>query len=162
MVADQYWNELYTLKTHISFIEQRLEKAEFVDRVLKIILAVASSASIGAWAIWQHVSWLWASVIAFSQVVSAIVPFLPFRARLKAYSALLGDLEEIMNRAEHNWHGITAGNYSEEEINDLRFVVRTEKQKALRKHIQTTIPADSKVHAEAEKNAREYLESFYH
>ena len=161
MVIDQYWKELFQLKTHISFIERKLEKAELVDRVFKIALALTSSASIGAWAIWQQASWVWAFIIALSQVVSAVVPFLPYRTRIKTYSSLLSELEEIMIHAERKWHGISDGKYTEEEINDFRFLIRADKQKALKKNIQTTIPVDPKIHAEAEESARVYLETFY-
>lgn len=51
MVQEQYWNELYQLKTHINIVEHLLEQAEKVDRIMKIILAITSSVSIGSWAI---------------------------------------------------------------------------------------------------------------
>lgn len=59
MVQEQYWKEIYQLKTHINFIELQLEKSENIDRGLNILLAIASSSSIGAWVIWTHLSWLW-------------------------------------------------------------------------------------------------------
>ncbi len=77
-MQSQYWKELYQLKTHIGFIERQLEKSESIDRFLKIVLAIASSSSIGAWAIWNEYSWVWAGIIAFSQVITEITPFLPY------------------------------------------------------------------------------------
>ena len=73
MVQEQYWKEIYQLKTHIAFLEFLLERAEVVDRTLKIVLAIASSSSIGAWVIWKDFSSVWAGIIAFSQVVSAVL-----------------------------------------------------------------------------------------
>ena len=52
MVQEQYWKEIYQLKTHIGFVELQLERSEGIDRALKIVLAIASSSSIGAWVIW--------------------------------------------------------------------------------------------------------------
>ena len=161
MAQEQYWKELYQLKTHIAFIERQLEKSEDIDRALKIILAIASSASIGAWAIWSQFSWAWASIIAFSQVISAISPFLPYKSRIKAYSLLLNELEEIMIQAEFKWHSISEGELTATEINKARFEIRSSKQRSLKKHIQTTIPAVSKLHAEAEASAQDYLNNFY-
>jgi len=43
MVQAQYWKELYQLKTHISFIELQLKKAESIDRGLKIVLGLQIS-----------------------------------------------------------------------------------------------------------------------
>ena len=66
-----------------------------------------------------------------------------------------------MIQAEFKWHSIAEGELDASEINKARFEVRTLKQKALKKHITTTIPTDYKLHAKAEELAREYLETFY-
>jgi hypothetical protein len=161
MVQEQYWKEMYQLKAHIGFIELKLEESEERDRFLKIILAIASSASIGAWALWQNLSWVWASIIAISQVISAISPFLPYKARIKAYSSLLHELEELMVQSEFKWFEVSQGELTAGEINKARFEIRKMKQKSLNKHIQTTIPTDSKLQEKAEKSATEYFENFY-
>lgn len=160
MVQVQYWKELHQLKTHIGFIELLLEKSESIDRALKITLAIASSSSIGAWVIWNHLSWVWAGIIAFSQVVSAVNPFLPYKSRIKAYSSLLHELEELMIQAELKWHAIAEGKLTATEINEARFEIRSTKQKSLKKHIQTTIPTNNKLHAKAEDAASQYLINF--
>jgi hypothetical protein len=161
MVQQQYWIELFQLKTHIGFIERLLEGSETIDRTLKIVLAVAASSSIGAWVIWRELSWLWASIIALSQVIAAVNPFLPYRDRIKSYSSLLHELEEVMIQAEFKWHAIADGELTSAEINRARFEVRSQKQKALKRHIQTTIPFKRATHEAAEASAREYLQSFY-
>jgi hypothetical protein len=161
MVQSQYWKELYQLKTHIGFIERQLEKSEGIDRFLKIVLAIASSSSIGAWAIWSEYSWVWASIIAFSQVITAVTPFLPYRSRIKAYSSLLHELEELMIRAEFKWHSISDGKLTPTEINKARFEIRAAKQKSLKKYISTTIPTNTKLHEQAETSASDYLTNFY-
>jgi len=160
-VQSQYWKELYQLKTHIGFIERQLEKSERIDRFFKILLALASSSSIGAWAIWNEYSWVWAGIIAFSQVVTAVMPFLPYKSRIKSYSSLLNELEELMIQAEFKWHAISEGTLTATEINKARFGIRTTKQKLLKKHIATTIPTDNKFHEQAEAAASEYLNNFY-
>jgi len=161
MVQEQYWKELYQLKTHIGFIELQLERAEGIDRTLKIILAIASSSSIGAWVIWNHLSWIWAGIIALSQVVSAINPYLPYKNRIKAYSSLLHELEELMIQAEFKWHAIAEGKLTATEINEARFGIRAAKQRFLKKNIDTTIPTNGKLHDKAEELATVYLENFY-
>lgn len=161
MVQEQYWKELHQLKTHIGYIVLQLEKAESRDRTLKIVLAIASSSSIGAWVIWSHLSWFWAGIIAVSQVITAVNPYLPYKSRIKAYSSLLHELEELMLRAEFKWHSISEDELTPTEINKARFEVRASKQKSLKKHISTTIPSDTKLHTQAEDTAIEYLTNFY-
>ncbi|MGR6830853.1 hypothetical protein [Aliivibrio wodanis] len=160
-MQSQYWKELYQLKTHIGVIERQLEQAEGRDRCLKIVLAITSSSSIGAWAIWNEHAWLWASIIAFSQIITAVTPFLPYKSRIKAYSSLLHELEELMIRSELKWHSIADGQLTDSQINKARFEIRTAKQKSLKKYINTTIPTDSTLHKQAEESASDYLTNFY-
>jgi hypothetical protein len=162
MVQEQYWKELFQLKLHVGYIELLLEGSEWVDRIIKIVLAVTSSASIAAWAVWQEHALVWAFIIAISQVLTAVNPFLPYRDRIKAYSALSHELEEILIQAEFKWHSIASGNLTEEEINQARFEVRSQKQKSLKKHTgSSTIPFKEKLHKKADSNARVYFSTFY-
>ncbi|WP_339378235.1 hypothetical protein [Vibrio splendidus] len=161
MTQEQYWRELYALKTHISFIELEIENAVKIDRRLKVILAIASSTSIGGWAIWQSYSMIWATVIAASQVITAITPLLPYKTRIKQYSALLGELESLMVHAEFKWNSIASGKLTNEEINKSRFEIASAKQKSIKKHIQTTITTNVKSHRKAELAATEYFELYY-
>lgn len=157
----QYWNELYQLRTHTNFVELKLEQAESWDRAVKVILATASSSSIGAWVIWNEYSWVWACIIAVSQVISAINPFLPYKSRIKAYSSLISELEELVIQSEFKWHEISLGKLTPTEINKARFEIKTLKNRSLKKYIQTTLPTDGKVHSKAEESARLHFETFY-
>ena len=49
---------------------------------LKYFLAITSSSSIEAWAIWNEYSWILASIITFSQVITSIIPFLAYKIRI--------------------------------------------------------------------------------
>ncbi|MEQ9006260.1 MAG: hypothetical protein RLP12_00135, partial [Ekhidna sp.] len=99
--------------------------------------------------------------IAASHVVTAINQYLPYQSRMKSYSTLLRDLEELMLQAELRWHSISEGQLSAEEINEARFEIRGVKQKSLNKHIQTTIPTDMKLQEKAEQQALNYFKTFY-
>jgi hypothetical protein len=162
MLQKQYWREVYQLKVHINIVEMLLESSEKIDRTLKIILAVSASTSIGAWALWSHLSWVWGSVIASSQVITAINPFLPYRGRISSYAALLHELEELMIEAELAWHGIAEGERTKAEINKARFRIRAQKLKALKKHLGgSTIPNSDQIAAKAEDTANDYFRTFY-
>lgn len=162
MVQEQYWKELHELKTHIYFIEYHLERAEKIDRTLKIVLAVASSSSIGAWVIWSKVAGLWATIIAVSHVISAISQYLPYLNRIKSYSKVLNELNELIIQAEYRWHDIASGKLTPSEINAERFELRNKKNKSLKEHIPTTIPSNDVFHQKAEEKSREYFNNYYH
>jgi len=162
MTQQRYWTELFQLKVHVNYIELMLAHSEGRERLIKIIIAIASSTSIGAWVIWKDYASVWASIIALSQVIAAVNPYLPYKERIKSYSSLLHEFEEILIFTELNWHGVSTGKFSEEEINKLQFEIRSRKQKSLKKHIQsTTIPENLRFLKKAEDTANIYFQSFY-
>jgi len=162
MAQERYWKELYLLKVHINYVESHLLDAELCDRRIKIFMAVISSSSIGAWAIWREFSLFWAAIIAISQVIAAISPHLHFKERLKTYSSILHELEEIFIQTEAKWHDIALGKYTEDEINKARTNLRLQKQKLLKKYLSTSvIPDDLGKTEKAESLALEYFSTFY-
>ena len=60
MSQEHYWKEFYRLKVHVTYLEIQLDRTEAIDRGLKMFLAITSSASIGAWAIWKEGAVVWA------------------------------------------------------------------------------------------------------
>lgn len=162
MAQERYWKELYQLKVHINYVEAHIHDSEQHDRSIKMFMAVASSASIGAWAIWKELSFFWAAIIALSQVTAAISPHLPFKARLKAYSSMLHEFEELFIQAEAKWHDIALGKYDEDDVNKARTNLRLQKHKILKKHLPSSIIPDSTEKAgKAEELALNYFSTFY-
>lgn len=162
MAQERYWKELYQLKVHINYIEAHIHEAEKRDRHIKIFMAVSSSASIGAWAIWRELSFLWGGIIALSQVLAAINPHLPYKARLKTYSSVLHELEELFIQSEAKWHDIALGKQDENEINKTRTNLRLQKHKILKKHLPSSvIPDDTEKAGKAEELALNYFSTFY-
>ncbi|WP_081488667.1 hypothetical protein [Cupriavidus basilensis] len=162
MAQERFWKELYQLKVHINYLEAYINDAERCDRAIKIFMAIASSASIGAWVIWKDFSVLWASIIAASQVVSAVAPHLPFKHRLNAYSSVLHEFEELFIQAESKWPEIAAGKLSDEEINKARTNIRLQKHKILKKYLSSSVIPESKEKSgKAESLALDYFSTFY-
>lgn len=156
-----YWAELYNLRSHANYIGLLLESYECKEQWVKVLLAITSSASIAGWAIWQQFGWIWGFAIAASQVVAAIWPLLPYKNRIKSYSLVLTELEQLFISAEFKWHGVASGEVSEQEINNSRFEIKKQKGKILARHITTTVPKDSKMLQMAEDLAKQYFESYH-
>jgi hypothetical protein len=85
---ERYWTQLKHLKTHIFYCHFYALHTDKIDKGLNIFLALTSSGSIAAWAVVKDHAMLWACIIAASQIVTAIKPFLPYRQRAKALIAL--------------------------------------------------------------------------
>lgn len=162
MAQERFWKELYQLKVHINYVDSHVRDSEKYDRGVKVFMAVASSASIGAWIIWKELSFIWAAIIAISQFLAAVRPHLPFKERLKNYSAILHELDELFIQSEAKWHDIASGKLDEDEINKARTSLRLQKHKILKKHLPSNvIPDDSEKAGKAESLALDYFSNFY-
>lgn len=159
----KYWSLLRELKTHVIYLHNYAASSEWWDKAINIFLAITSSSSIAAWAIWQQYQIVWAVIIALSQVITAIKPFLPFRQRLKPISDLNDQIQEISLECERHWHSVAEGELTEKEIHELYISLKDKSLKAEKKSFRDIVlPKNSKILACAEKEADLYLSNTYH
>ena len=144
------------------YLHNYAAQSEWWDKAINIFLAITSSSSIAAWAVWQKYDLLWAFIIALSQVVTAVKPFLPYRQRLKAISALNDKIQEISLKSEKNWYGVAEGELTEKEIHELCIALKNESLTAEIKFLKNLIlPKKENLLKRAEKEADIYLKNNY-
>jgi hypothetical protein len=162
MYQERYWKELYQLKYHINYLDLYLIDSDRKDNAINIFLALTSSGSIAAWAIWKDMGFVWAFIIAASQVVTALKNFIPYKVRKKSLTGLIRDLEDIMLLAEKNWFKVSEGRLTEEQIHDLRFDIRSKKTDTLNKHLGSNVlPARKELLEKAQNSTDTYFDHFY-
>jgi hypothetical protein len=162
MAQDRFWKEFHQLKVQTIYVQQLLIRAERNERLVKMFLAITSSASIGAWVIWKDLAIVWAGIIAGSQVISAIHPLLPYKDRQKMYSAVLRELESLFIDAEHKWHEVADGSLTVAKINNERTNINKKKNAILNKYMPATVfPSNEKIAASAEAEAMNYFAYYY-
>jgi hypothetical protein len=163
MYQQRYWTQLKHLRTHVFYLHLYATKADRNDKLVNIFLAVASSSSIAAWALWQEYKLLWAFIIAAAQVVTAVKPFLPFRQRVKAVTALNDSLQTIALESERYWFHVSEGLFGDEEIHDKVIDIAGKISKAEQKCMSgVVLPHDKGILSSAEIEADKYLRSHYH
>ncbi|MEJ2498874.1 MAG: hypothetical protein P8Y49_05730 [Sulfurovaceae bacterium] len=159
---ERYWQELYDLKVHVTYLEVYLMGTEKIDKLINAFLAVASSASIAGWVIWKEYQFIWASIIVLSQFITAIKSFLPYSSRIKSISKILKEMELLSIEYEEKWFYIADGRKTEEEINTLRFELKKNKSKIMRKYFITSVLPDNKNYLqEAERLTQDSLNNYY-
>lgn len=158
----RYWNQLKEFKTHVIYLHNYAAHSEWWDKAINIFLAITSSSSIAAWAIWQEHQIVWAIIIAASQVVTAIKPFLPYKQRLKAVCELNDKIQEISLKSEKEWFSVAEGELTEKQIHDLNIQLRDEALTAEKKYLKSMIlPKKEKLLKKAEEEADLYLSKNY-
>ena len=106
---------------------------------------------------------VWAVIIALSQVITAIKPFLSFRQQIKPISELNDQIQEITLECEKHWFSVAEGELTEKEIHNLYINLKDKSLKAEKKALENIVlPKNSKLLAQAEKEADLYLLNTYH
>lgn len=158
----RYWNQLKEFKTHVIYLHNYAAQSEWWDKAINIFLAITSSSSIAAWAIWQKYQLLWAAIIATSQVVTAIKPFLPYKQRLKAISDLNDKMQEISLKSEKEWFSVAEGELTEKQIHELNIQLRDQALEAEKKCLKSIVlPTNKKLLKKAEAEADLYFRKNY-
>jgi len=124
----KYWREFTQLKEHSLYLNLYQVSDNRVEFWKNIILAIASSSAIGAWAIWQVVPLLWGFIIAGSQVIQAISPLLPYKKRMEHLNKLSSEFDGLCIKAEEDWYEIANGKKTNDEVHDIQMRL---KKKAL-------------------------------
>lgn len=159
MIQLHIWKQLYRMKTHAVYLELLLAKTETIDRGIKIFLALVSTGSIASWAVWKDAQFLWGFLIAASQVLNAIRPYLPYKERMKALSALARELDELAIHTEIKWLEVAAGELTDKEMRKLHADMLTKASSAAQKHFpNNSIPNNPALMQLAEATATKYLE----
>lgn len=163
LLQDYYWKEFYRLKVHARYVSLMHSDAETKDRTIKICMAIASSSSIGAWVVWKELGMLWGMIIAVSQVLNAIRPYLPYKKRMESLSTLAHELEELAINAEMKWLDIASGDvYEGDDLKKAISDVKTRKQKILKKHLpDNQLPEELSMLDKAEADTVQYVSTFY-
>ena len=159
---ERYWRRLTELKTHSLYINLYQMKTEGRDRWINGFLAVASSSSIGGWAVFRDYAFVWGCIIALSQVITAIKDHLPYRRRLKPLSGLSHDLARLLLCVEHDWFDVSEGKLTNPAIQKKITGIRTQLVDLMKKHFESqSLPPDQTLMRLAESEAASYFSSHY-
>ncbi|WP_456655720.1 hypothetical protein [Bradyrhizobium sp. JR3.5] len=150
-----------TLKRDALYVDLWLAQTELIDRGIKAFLAIAASSSIGGWLIFQQYAFLWAAIVAASQVLQAVKEYLPYKNRLKALAGLSVDLNALCLVAEDQWYRVSNGTEFDDDIHDLRMQLKRKKLAALQKTFPVAgLPKKAKLVEKADAEAEQYFSSY--
>lgn len=161
-MQERYWRYLVQIKAWIFYIDEYTDNSYKWEKRINIFLAITSSSSIAAWAIWSEYGFIWALLIAISQVVTAIKPHLPFSKRLEVLSRISNQLQTLFNKADFQWYKVSYGELTENEINDALFQLREQYTENVGKVLELEpLPENETFRKSADKKAEEYFKSAY-
>jgi hypothetical protein len=156
-----YWTKMVELKAGGEYIRRyRTYLGSWVTR-LAVVRAIASSASIGAWAVWRQYAFVWGLIIAVSQVLDALRDVFPFAKEHKAASELSIVLDSLFIDAQLEWENIYAGKYDEEQISKRLHKLRTLHHDAECRIFRHGLPLRKNLFAVAERDTASFFRKTY-
>jgi hypothetical protein len=133
---DQYWLEMQQLRLSAIYVREYRDSIAKMETTVAAIRAITSSGSIGAWVIWRQYAFVWAALIAASQIADALRDVFPFRKRRQALSGWCNALNRLFVDAQRDWDSIASGSLSNPKIAGLTHQLRLKMQR----HEETYIP----------------------
>jgi|GEM_PF-1100510 hypothetical protein len=120
-IIDNIWATYCNMKYKGFLFGLLVQKYQKLDRYVNIFLALASSGSIAAWAVWKEYPIIWSSIIATSQVVHTIKPYFPYNKIAKELNSRCLKLELLNNEYARMWNKIQRGKLTEDTIEQYYF-----------------------------------------
>jgi hypothetical protein len=157
-----YFQELFQLKVQCEYVRRYRDRLSMWVTRFAVLRAVASSGSIAGWVIWREYAFVWASIIAASQLADALREAIPYTARQKSANALLTDLDALFIEALFEWEAVYSAKFTNEEITERRRKLMQLKHDLGAKHFPTgDLPSRPDLLALADTDAITYLEAMF-
>ncbi|MFP9118132.1 hypothetical protein ACLI08_10125 [Flavobacterium sp. RNTU_13] len=131
-MRERFWNTFINYKYKGYVIELLYCKYQKWERNTNVFLAIASSSSIAAWALWNELDWIWASIIALSQLINAVKPFFPYNKYVKELGAKSLKIENLNIECEKLWDKMQNDNIDEEDAENRYYEIKKEGNEILR------------------------------
>lgn len=159
-MQEKYWNNMVQTKSSVYYLDIYAEQTYKIERRINVFCAIASSASIAAWAIWTEWAYVWGLIIAISQVVSALKEIFPYMKQLKMLEQFSEEMKFVYVNMEQEWFRVANGELTENEINNLLFMYKKKVVELESKYLKENILVEKVEYAkEAAIKCNEYFES---
>ncbi|PKV50795.1 hypothetical protein ATE84_2862 [Aquimarina sp. MAR_2010_214] len=160
-MREQIWATLNDLKFKGYCLELVVEKFQKWDRNVNIFLAITSSGSIGAWAVWQKYPMIWAGIIVISQVLTVIKPFFPYFKYVKELSAKRFRIENLNIEVEQLWYKLQNGKIGEDEAAEDYFEMKKQIAETFNFNDDTIFNVKTEIVDKANNRMKVFLKNNY-
>ena len=157
----QIWAELCDLRFKGYCLKFLTTKFQKLDRNINIFLAIASSGSIAAWAIWDSTSIIWGAIIAISQVITVIKPYFPYFKYAKEINSKSLKIDILNIEFEKLWYKLQNKIIDNGQAADLYFTYQKEIAEILNFNDDTLFRINKKIKQRANEKMKTFLKNNY-
>lgn len=160
-MRNQIWAELCNIRYKGYCLNFLMGKFQKLDRNINIFLAIASSGSIAAWAVWDSSPLIWGTIIALSQVITVIKPYFPYYKYVKELNTKQLKIEVLNIEFERLWYKIQNKLITTEQSADTYFEYKKEITQILNFNDDIIFDIDSKIQNKSNLKMKNYLKNNY-
>lgn len=160
-MLERFWNQMLDYKYEAYCYYHYSQRDKLYQNILSGLCIVASLGSVSTWLLWQQFPVVWALIVAFAQIISALQPLFPFSMRLTASKYILQDLEAMLIDMERDF-GYCGKGISDSEFSEL--IAKYKKLHAatlLRFCSEIEFPRKAKLSMKAEADLTQYCKIHY-
>lgn len=115
-MENRIWNGLANIKFRSIYTAKVSRRINYIGNGYSIFLSLASASSVATWAMWKELPYLWAAIVAISQVLHVVKPYLPFSKGSRDFIEMSLLYEEIYLEYECLWYDNIKQNRNESSI----------------------------------------------
>jgi hypothetical protein len=104
----QLWNNMANIKFKATYCYRCSRLANTITEWSSGFIALASSSSIAAWAIWQSMPQIWGAIVALSQILLLVKGLIPFLKNERALLEMSYSFEALYLEYEVLWNDYEA------------------------------------------------------
>ena len=134
------WSSLANIKFKAMYTNMCSRRAELAGQFCSFVLAVTSASSVTAWAIWESLPGLWASIVAVAQVLHVGRPHLPFMKHDKGFLEMSFEFEALYLELEKLWFEFENERVTAEEAEQRFYELRAREIEIERTHKEVHCP----------------------
>jgi predicted membrane protein len=160
-MREKIWYYMLDSKFQSLYLDYQVSKYQKYDRNINIFLALASSSSIGAWAIWNEYQIIWAIIIAAAYVVNIIKPYFPYSKYIKELNERALSMQNLHLDYERLWYKFDNDQVNEDIATEKFFDLKSKGITNLRLNDDTLVFEDDNIYRVAEVKMKSYVKNNY-
>lgn len=161
MITNRIWATFCNMKFKAFVLGLLVQKYQIWDRNINIFLALTSSGSIAAWAVWQKYPLIWGFLIAISQVIMTIKPFFPYHKLVKELNAKSLHVDILNIEFEEFWNKANRGKLTEDEMQEQYFQLNKSYASVLNFSDDLLFTTSREIEHKANLRMKIFLKTFY-
>ena len=155
------WNNLVTSKFDYFYIVRLVERAQVWNKIVVGFLTVTSLTSVSLWVIWEKYPYVWAIIIAASQIISALKPVLGYDKRVKSLVEMSTKLNSIEIEFEQLFADYNTSKLDYDKASEIFFHLHKQSGKITQPNESIVIRRIPRLRTKAQTSLNSYLERNY-